>query len=175
MRRPGAPLRFGEMGRRPDETREPEAGGRLVPSSIDDTAPELAVGSEVHDVEELTRQAALDGMLLAYLHDREESPHVAVELVLYVVSGSESCEKAKRTLARALERYERGEVNIVVRDLADGPKTVEDHKIVIVPTVMMRHPRVVFLPGDLPDNAPLLHDLLRSCGARLRQTSSSRR
>lgn len=163
------------MGRRIDETRRPEAGGRPVPSPVDDTAPELAVGSEVHDVDTLTRQAEVDGMLLAYLHDREVTPKAAVELVLYVVGGSESCEKAKRTLARALERYERGEVHVHVRDLADGPKTAEDHKIVIVPTVMMRHPKFVFLPGDLPDHAPILHDLLRTCGARLRPTSSSRR
>ena len=150
-------------------------GGRPVPGPVDDTSPELAVGSEVHDVEDLHKRAAVDGMLLAYLHDRDATPRALVELVLYVVSGSESCEKAIRTLERALMRYEKGEITLSIRDLASGPKTAEDHKIVIVPTVMMRHPRIVFLPGDLPDDAPILHDLLRSCGVKLRPTSSSRR
>jgi hypothetical protein len=163
------------MARRPDETRGPVPGGRPVPSPVDEETPELAHGSEVHDVEDLQKRAAVDGMLLAYLHDRDVTPRAAVELVLYVVGGSESCEKATRTLERALMRYEKGEVSVSVRDLATGPKTAEDHKIVIVPTVMMRHPRLVFLPGDLPDDAGVLHDLLRSVGAKLRPTSSSRR
>ena len=163
------------MGRRPDETNVPEPKLRLVPSPVDDTDPdlELAVGSEVHDVEELRRQADVDGMLEAYLADRDV-PRATAELVLYIVGGSESCEKAKKNLERALHRYDKGEVSLVIRDLASGPTVAEDHKIVIVPTVMMKHPRVVFLPGDLPADAQMLHDLLRSVGARLRPTFSSR-
>lgn len=141
--------------------------------SDDEREAELAQGSEVHDRDALEAQVGLDRMLLEYLNDREVKQRPTAELVLYVVSHSESCDKARIALEKAIRCYQPGDVTVLVRDLATGPKTAEDHKIVIVPTVMLRHPRVVFLPGDLPDDASMLHDLLRSCG--LRPTSSSRR
>ena len=110
-------------------------------------------------------------MLMAYLDDHDLP--APVELVLYVVGRSESCEKARRNLAHAVRQYAAGQVKVVVRDLSAGPQVAEDHKIVIVPTVMMRRPRLVFLPGDLHHDAGMLHDLLRSCG--LKRSSSSRR
>jgi hypothetical protein len=157
------------MGRRPGETPDEEAAEAEEPRGAG-----LAAGSEVHTRSQLEAQVAIEGMLQAYLRDQDHVPSTAsAELILYVVDDSESCEKARRTLERAVRRYPIGSIAVSIRNLTRGPLAPEDRKVVVVPTVMMLQPRLVYLPGDLHDDAAALHDLLRLCG--LTPISSSRR
>jgi len=139
----------------------------------DEDALELAQGSEVHDqealVRRLARESAIDDMLAAYLRDEERTDlGPRAHLVLYVVAGSPSCAAARRNLERTLFRYEARDVLLVVRDLAQGPRSHDEHAIQAVPALMMRRPHVASLPADLGDGGRLLDELLRSVGVRRR-------
>ena len=159
--------------RRPPEIRgldpAPRRPAEPIGDEDEDTAPGLAEGSEVHDQEALAREAAIDDMLAAYLRDQDGAdPGPRARLVLYVLSGSPSCAMARKNLERALRYYEARDVMLVIRDLAHGPKTEEEQAIMSVPTLMMKHPRVAFISGELSGGKGTLDEFLRSAGVRRR-------
>ena len=77
-------------------------------------------------------------------------------------------EGLRRKLERALRYYEARDVLLVIRDLAHGPKTEEEQAIMSVPTLLMKHPRLTFISGELSGGKGVLDELLRSAGVRRR-------
>jgi hypothetical protein len=145
----------------PDAPRGPDdAPGALPPDDL-----ELAHGSESHLLDEVRRQAEIDELLQAYLRD---APGPRVELVLYVVGGSESCATAVRNLFRMVAGYDPRDVEVTIRDLRRQPRTAADPPIIAVPTLVVRRPRLMFVSGDLQDDTSGLIELLRRTGVRRR-------
>lgn len=84
-------------------------------------------------------------------------PAPAVELVLYVTSRSLASLRARRNLDRLLDRYEVGDVSLLVVDLsAPGAHADPDDRVVFTPTLVKRTPGPrAWLVGDLRNTAVL--------------------
>lgn len=157
------------MGRK-DEVDARVGTPHVVTVHLDDVAdpPELALGSELHARDALANDLAreeLDALLRAYLRDVDQP---RVEMVLYVVDGSEACRHARATLLDVVRRYESRDVATVIRNLSREPRTPEDDPLILVPTLVVKHPRALMMAGEI--DRPALDDLLVRAGARPRAT-----
>lgn len=111
---------------------------------------------------------SLDALLLACLLDRDpdDEPMMEgrVELVLYVIEGSESCAREQVRLACALRRYDERDIRLVVRNVRRDPLGPDDPRVVVVPTLVIRKPRAAYLAGDF--DTEKLDFWLSSAGVR---------
>lgn len=88
-----------------------------------------------------------------------------IEFVLYVSRFSQASIKAMRNLERLLDEYDRREVHLVVRDLAEEPLAEdESDRITFTPTLVKRRPLPkTWVVGDL-ENTKFVADLLAYAG-----------
>ncbi len=88
---------------------------------------------------------------------------IRLELVLYT-SASETCQRALRTLARVLDKFDASQVSVTVRDLANAPASGDEDAVVFTPTLVKRGPGPrTWMVGNL-DQDDVLIDLFKASG-----------
>lgn len=86
-------------------------------------------------------------------------------LILYVLDDSRSCAIAVESAYRALRRFPRGSIELMIRNLSrvfESDRTARDRTILIVPTLVMLRPREGYVIGPL-DSLRIV-DFVRSAG-----------
>lgn len=96
-------------------------------------------------------------------HGRQDKK---VELVLYTSSTSPASFRAVRRLQELLQRFDAGEVRLVITDVLQDRDGTANDRVVFTPTLVRRYPEPrAWIVGDLEDTA-VVEDLLTFSGVR---------
>ncbi len=89
---------------------------------------------------------------------------VRLELVLYTSAASEKSQRALRTVARVMEKFNAAQVSLTITDLAIAPAGGEEDSVIFTPTLVKRGPGPrTWIVGNL-DQDDLLIDLFEVSG-----------
>jgi ActR/RegA family two-component response regulator len=111
----------------------------------------------------------------ALAFDNHRGPKgIRLELVLYISTASEKCQRALRTVQRVLEKYNTSQVSFSVRDLSNHPSSGDEDAVVFTPTLVKRGPGPrTWIVGNI-DQDDLLVDLLDVSGVDRRMDGIGR-